>query len=152
MLFSITETGWWLIALVATVLFMALMGELVGGMRFPHESPAERMARARKSRRGIYLMTPLVGGLALALAMVRPVARAEILFLYSAMFAAIPLALYPVRGRMVKSVIAQRRNPGTEIKPDLFTKVWVIGVLSVALLGCVVALMATGRGATASSP
>ncbi|MFI7499130.1 hypothetical protein ACIBVL_11570 [Streptomyces sp. NPDC049687] len=145
MLFSIPESGWWLIAVAATVFFMISMPALAKGMKLPDEMRST-LERNRTGRWAFYLLTPVAATAVLATNLLRPEPAPAILFLYSVAFASIPIALFPVRARMLKDYIAQQQNPDIKIKLDRLTMAWVAGFLSTVLLVAVLALMATSYG------
>jgi hypothetical protein len=63
--------------------------------------------------------------------------------MYSAVITSIPIAIAPVRGRLIKQSIAQQHNPGTKMKLDRLTAAWIYSFLSVVILGVVAVMMAT---------
>ncbi|MEK2474084.1 hypothetical protein [Streptomyces noursei] len=146
MLFSIPESGWWLIALAATAFFMIGMLVLGAGMKLPEDLRDTVKQPSRKAKRIALLLMPLGCGAILGVNLLRPEPSPTILFLYSVAFASIPIALIPVRGRILKNYIAEKRkNPKAEATPDGLTMAWIISVLSVLLLGAVIALMMTSH-------
>ncbi|MEW2316072.1 hypothetical protein [Streptomyces bauhiniae] len=148
MLFSIPESGWWLIAVAATAFFMISMPALGKGVKIPDEARSVWEEQNRRAKRACYLLTPLLATALLATNLLRPEPTPALLFMYSVAFVSIPVALFPVRARMVKDYIAQQQNPDIKIKPDRLTMAWVGGFISTVLLVAVLALMATpyGRG------
>ncbi|QKG24766.1 hypothetical protein [Actinomadura verrucosospora] len=141
MLFSIPESGWWKIAVAATAFFLLAMRALPYGLKIPAAVRAEWAEQGRRRTWALYLLTPLVAGGVLAISLLRPGPSSPILFLYSVAFAAIPLAVFPVRGRMLRAYLAQRGAPDAPEKPDWLSAAWIVAVLSVVLLGAVIALM-----------
>ncbi|GAA4105098.1 hypothetical protein [Actinomadura miaoliensis] len=146
MLFSISESGWWVIAIGVTVFFMVTMGRLSAGLDLPEELRSTLEEQARRGRWVFYIVTPMIAAVVLLVNLLRPEPAPQILFLYSVAFASIPFAIYPIRGRLLKYYVAQRQNPGTEVKPDRLITVWIVGFLSAVLLVTVIALMATSYG------
>ncbi len=146
MLFSIPESGWWMIAVAATAFFMVSMPALGKGMKLPDEVRSTLEQQKRRGKWAFYLLTPVAAAAVLATNLLRPEPAPAILFMYSVVLASIPIALFPVRARMVKDYIAQQQNPDIKIKPDRLTMAWVVGFLSTVLLGAVLALMATPYG------
>jgi hypothetical protein len=136
MLFSIPVSGWVLIAIAATVFFTVGMRVFFGAMKPPAgacladelRNTLER--QTRKSIQLLYAVAP-VGAAAILVSrlLTEPEPAAEILFLYSVAFVAIPVALFPIRGRLRDNYLAQQMKPGTEIKPDRFSLVWTCGFL-----------------------
>ncbi|MGW4730551.1 hypothetical protein ACWEQC_15515 [Streptomyces shenzhenensis] len=77
----------------------------------------------------------------------RPEPAPTILFLYSSAVTVVPVVLVPVRSRIFRAALAQRRNPGTKLKVDWVTKVWVWGVLGISVVVITAALTPTpGQG------
>ncbi|TDD93025.1 hypothetical protein [Actinomadura rubrisoli] len=146
MLFSIPESGWWLIAAAATLVFMVGMRALSSGMKLPDDLRDTMKQQGKGGRWAFYLLTPAFAGAVLATSLLRPEPASPILFLYSVAFASIPAACLPVRGRMLKTYIVQQRNPGTKVKPDRLAMAWIGGSLSVVCLAAVLALTTTGHG------
>ncbi|WP_019635021.1 hypothetical protein [Actinomadura atramentaria] len=142
MLFSIPDSRWWIVAVGATVFFVAGLRLLAVGVEFPPDVRAEMKQQRSKGRVLLYGMTPVLCAAILGVNLLRPERTAEILFLYSVVFVAIPLALYPVRGRMVRDYLARRENPDAEVKTDVVSTVWIVTFLCVVLFGAVIALMA----------
>jgi hypothetical protein len=143
MLFSVPESGWWLIALAATAFFMIGVRALVHGMRLPGEPRSAWERQSRRRRQAFYLVTPVFAAAVLAINLLRPEPAPELLFLYSVAFASVPIALFPVRGRVLRDYIAQQRNPGTTVRPDRLAVAWITGFLCTVLLVAVFALLAT---------
>ncbi|MFF6874052.1 hypothetical protein ACFY9S_01690 [Streptomyces sp. NPDC012474] len=79
----------------------------------------------------------------LATNLLRPEPAPEILFLYSVAFASIPIALFPVRARILRAYVAQQQNPDIKMKPDRLAMVWIVGFLCTVLLVAVLALLTT---------
>lgn len=143
MLFSISEFGWRLIALAATMVFMLGMGALPLGL----DLPGDLRTKLERRLRVFYFLTPVVACAVIAVNLLRPEPTSEILFLYSVAFAAIPVSLFPVRARIVRDYVAQRQKaPAAEIKPDRLALFWIIGFLMTVIVVATVALMATGHG------
>ncbi|RMB79957.1 hypothetical protein [Streptomyces shenzhenensis] len=144
MLFSIPDYGWCLIAVAASAFYM--LGLWALGRGLPDElQPTEQESRLR--RQAFYFVPVLLVVFLVVNVLFRPEPASTILFLYSDAVAVIPVALVPVRSRLVRATLAQRRNPGTKIKLDWVTKVWVWGVLWASILAGAAALMsAPGHG------
>ncbi|RSN46487.1 hypothetical protein [Actinomadura sp. WAC 06369] len=140
MLFSISETGWALIAIVATASFMAGMHVFVTGLPMPERE-------TRPNMKLFHILTPLFAAVVLWASLLRPDSGDRILFLYSVAFVSIPVALLPVRGRLSRTYTAQRREPGAEVKTDVLATAWICGFLLAVLLVAVAALMAYDYGA-----
>ncbi|GAU70637.1 glycosyltransferase [Streptomyces sp. NBRC 110611] len=146
MLFSIPESGWWLIAVATTVLFVIGMRMLGTGMKLPEELQNTVKRPSKRAKWTAYLLTPVGLGAILATNLIRPEPTPSILFLYSVACVSVPVALLPVRGRMLKDYIAQQQNPDVKIKPDRLTVAWVVCSLSTVILVAVLALMMTPYG------
>ncbi|MGK5447715.1 hypothetical protein [Streptomyces radiopugnans] len=129
MLFSVPESGWWLIALAATAFFMIGVRALVHGMRLPGEPRSAWERQSRRRRQAFYLVTPVFAAAVLAINLLRPEPAPELLFLYSVAFASVPIALFPVHARVLRDYIAQQRNPGTTVRPDRLAVAWITGFL-----------------------
>ncbi|MFC7261199.1 hypothetical protein [Streptomyces lutosisoli] len=145
-MFSIPESGWWVIAVVATGFFMIAVPALATGMKYqddPRRTP-EQQTRQRKWM--FYLGGPVLFAALLGANLLRPGPASPILFMYSVVIISIPIAIAPVRGRLIKLSLAQQQNPGTKVKLDRLTAVWIYGFLSVVMLGVVVAVMAATYG------
>ncbi|MFV2178399.1 hypothetical protein ACFHW2_08605 [Actinomadura sp. LOL_016] len=145
MLFSISETVWWLIAITATAFFMVGMHVFLTGMKVPEEARELVERQTRQGKAAFYVLTPLLAAVLLGLNLLRPEPAADILFLYSVAFVSIPLALFPVRGRMLRLYVAQLREPGAPAKSDKLATAWIVGFLMVVIAVAVVALMAGRR-------
>ncbi|MBE1534688.1 hypothetical protein [Actinomadura algeriensis] len=141
-LFSISESVWWLIAITATAIFMVGMHVVLTGMNVSDDDTREAPARGAKSRKAFYALAPLLSAVVLGMNLLRPEPSAEILFLYSVAYVAIPVALLPIRGRLVRAYVAHRRDPGAAPEPDRLVTAWIIGFLTVVLIAATVALMA----------
>ncbi|MBD2897795.1 hypothetical protein amrb99_67590 [Actinomadura sp. RB99] len=174
MLFSIPEPGWWVIAIAATAFFMLGIRALPAGLDIPDDVRAEWAGRSGRGKRAFYVRTPLVAAGVLATSLLRPGPSSPMLFLFSVAFAAIPIAIFPVRGRMLRAYLAQRERPDTgeqpdareqpatreksgtreqqpnaKDKPDRLAVAWIVAVLSVAILAAVLALMSSPYGSPA---
>ncbi|WP_410534762.1 hypothetical protein [Streptomyces sp. KL2] len=143
MLFSVPESGWWLIALAATAFFMIGMRALIHGMRLPDEPRSAWERQSRRRRQAFYLVTPVFAAAVLAVNLLRPGPAPELLFLYSVAFVSVPVALFPVRARVLRDYIAQQQNPGATAGPDRLTMAWITGFLCTVILVAVFALPAT---------
>lgn len=143
MLFSIPASGWWLIALAATAFFMFGVRTLVHGMRLPGASRSVWEQHSKRKRWAFYLLTPVFAAAVPAINLLRPEPASEPLFLYSVAFVSLPVALFPVRARVLRHYIAQQRNPDVRIEPDRLTLVWIVGFLSAVLLAAVLTLLTT---------
>lgn len=146
MLFSIPESGWWLIAVAATVFFMAGVLALPIGLKVPDELRSTMDQQWRRGRRAFYVLTPVILSVVLAVNLLRPEPAPTILFLYSVTIASIPVALFPIRGRMVKDYIARQQNPGIMVKPDRLATAWIVGFLLAVCLAAALVLTATSYG------
>ncbi|GAA0259989.1 hypothetical protein GCM10009527_064910 [Actinomadura nitritigenes] len=149
MLFSIPESGWRTIAIAATAFFMLGIRALPVGLDVPDDARGERAEPNGRGKWAFYLLTPLFAAIVLGTSLLRPGASSPILFLYSVAFASIPIAVLPVRGRLLGAYLAQREHPGAEEKPDRPAVVWIVAVVSVALLAAVIALMSSPYGSPA---
>ncbi|GGV02161.1 hypothetical protein GCM10010182_19700 [Actinomadura cremea] len=145
MLFSISETVWWLIAITATAFFMVGMHVFLTGIKVPDEARELVERQTRQGKAAFYILTPPLAAVLLGLNLLRPEPSAEILFLYSVAFVSIPLALFPVRGRMLRVYVAQLREPGAPARSDKLATAWIVGFLMVVMVVAVVALMAGRR-------
>ncbi|WP_433240851.1 hypothetical protein [Actinomadura nitritigenes] len=146
MLFSIPEAGWWTIAIAATAFFMLGIRALPAGLDIPDDVRAEWAGRSGRGKRAFYVRTPLFAAVVLATSLLRPGPSSPLLFLFSVAFAAIPIAIFPVRGRMLRAYLAQRERPDSEKKPDRPAMAWIAAVVSVAILAAVLALMSSPYG------
>ena len=146
MLFSIPESGWWLIAVTATAFFMIGIRALPVGMRLPDELRRTIEQRSKRGKWMFYFLIPVLLAAVLGTNLLRPEPAPAILFLYSVVLASIPVALFPVRGRMLKDYITQQQNPDIKIKPDRLTMTWIAGFMSTVMLVAVLALMTTEYG------
>ncbi|MEV5827492.1 hypothetical protein AB0L25_18150 [Spirillospora sp. NPDC052242] len=147
MLFSISEAGWALIAIVATASFMVGMHVFVTGMRMPEEARERLERETRPSMKLFHILTPLFAAVVLWVSLLRPDSGDRILFLYSVAFVSIPVALLPVRGRLARAYAAQRRDPGAQANPDVLATAWIVGSLLVVIVVAVTALMVNDYGA-----
>ncbi|MEU6745644.1 hypothetical protein ABZ914_05430 [Spirillospora sp. NPDC046719] len=158
MLFSIPEPGWWAIAIAATAFLLLGIRALPAGLDVPDDVCAEWAAGSGPGKRAFYVVTPLLAAGVLATSLLRPGPSSPMLFLFSVAFAAIPIAIFPVRGRMLRAYLAEREQrdtseqPGTreqpnaKDKPDRLAVAWIVAVLSVAILAAVLALMSSPYG------
>ncbi|MBO2460173.1 hypothetical protein [Actinomadura violacea] len=146
LLFSIPESGWWKIAVAATAFFLLTMRALPFGLKIPADVRAEWAEQGRRRKWAFYLLTPLFAAGVLSMNLLRSGPASPVLFLYSVAFAAIPLAVFPVRGRMLRAYLAQRGAPDVPEKTDWPAVAWIVAVLSVVLLGAVIALMSSPFG------
>ncbi|MGW5115031.1 hypothetical protein ACWEQ8_06195 [Streptomyces noursei] len=141
MLFSISESGWWLIAMAATAFFLAGMWMLARSMKLPEDLRATEDQPSKATKRAAALLTPVCLGAVLGVNLLRPEPAPAILFLYSVALISLPVAVVPVRGRLLKHYIAQKRNdPRATMHYDGLSLAWMISVLSVACLGSAIAL------------
>ncbi|MGG2460611.1 hypothetical protein ACO0M4_12470 [Streptomyces sp. RGM 3693] len=142
MLFSIPEYGWWLIAVASTVFLMLGLWLVAIGTKLPEDLRSTGKQSPRRSKWAAALLAPVVFGAILGMNLLRPEPAPEILFLYSVVCTSMPIALVPVRGRMLREYVEQkRRNPDGEVQPDGLTMAWILSVLSVMCLAAVIALM-----------
>ncbi|MFW5420816.1 hypothetical protein J0910_29795 [Nocardiopsis sp. CNT-189] len=148
MLFSIPMSGWVLIAIAATGVFLVGMRVLVIGALSGDDVPPEVRERGRRTMRRLYTATPVAAAIAVGMKLLRPEEPAVVLFLYSVAFAAIPLCLLPIRGRLVRSYLAQLRNPGAAPEPDRVVTAWIVTSLSVVCLAAAAGLMVQKYGAS----
>ncbi|MFD0905867.1 hypothetical protein [Actinomadura sediminis] len=127
---------------MATASFMVGMHVFVSGTEIPEEVRDRREGRAGPNMKLFHILTPLFAAVVLWLSLLRPDSTERILFLYSVAFVSIPVALFPVRGRMVRSYVAQRRaNPGAEVRPDRLSIAWIVGFLLAVTMVAVAALL-----------
>ncbi|RKS06994.1 hypothetical protein DFP74_2644 [Nocardiopsis sp. Huas11] len=147
MLFSIPGTGWLLIAAVATVVFMVGMRALVIGATSGDGVPGTWKEQGRQGMRAFYVVTPAFAAIVLGASVLRSDPPSTILFLYSTSFVAIPVALLPVRGRMVRLHIARQEDPDVAPRSDWVVTLWLVFVLGTACLGSTAALLVSMRGA-----
>ncbi|MCO5968219.1 hypothetical protein [Actinoallomurus soli] len=145
-MFSISQFGWSLIAAAATVLFAVGLRSLLVGMELVGGRGSASGRQRRQARRVVSMTTPVFMGGVMATNLLDAGPTAPVLFLYSVVCVSIPIALLPVRKRMIKAYVAWTENPDAEIKTDRFTIVWIVGFLSVVLLVAVIALMMTPYG------
>ncbi|MFH8595369.1 hypothetical protein [Streptomyces rimosus] len=142
-LFSIPESGWWAIALGASLLFIISMRAAI------LKSQTREMSEQQK-RRGrwlFYVVLPLGLAVTLATNLLRPETTPALLFMYSVALVSLPLATLPVLPRVTRRYNAQQQErPGTPFTFDALTAVWVIVVLGGAAVGAALALMTTPYG------
>jgi hypothetical protein len=143
LLFSIAERGWWLIAVAATAFFMIAVPALAAGMKYQADPRRTPEQQENQRKRWFYLGGPVLFAALLGANLLRPGPASPILFMYSAVITSIPIAIAPVRGRLIKQSIAQQHNPGTKMKLDRLTAAWIYSFLSVVILGVVAVMMAT---------
>ncbi|WP_017595750.1 hypothetical protein [Nocardiopsis potens] len=146
MLFSIPTSGWVLIALAATAVFLLGMRALIIGAVSADGIPPEIQERSRRTMRRLYTATPVVALIAVGVRMLRPEEPSTVLFLYSVAFTAIPLVLLPVRGRLSRAYLARLRNPGAAPEPDRVVTVWLIASLMAVCLAATAGVMAAKYG------
>ncbi|WP_432044383.1 hypothetical protein [Streptomyces asiaticus] len=144
MLFSISEPGWYLIAIAATAVFVIGMRAMT--FRVPEELRTTLEQLNGRQRRLPFFLAPILALAILATNLLRPEPASAILFLYSTAFGTIPIALFPVRIRLIKDSIARLQNPNAKIKSDRVVTVWLVGFMTVLAIVGVLALMATPYG------
>lgn len=144
MLFTVSTPGWWLIAAAATMFFMAGLRYLATGVRVPDELHPLVQEQDRRLKATAYVIAPVFLAVILAINLLRPDPEEKILFLYSIAMTAVPIALWPVRGRLLRATLAQRRDPSAEAKPDRLLLTWIIGSLTVIMGVAAGALALTG--------
>ncbi|MFC6880202.1 MULTISPECIES: hypothetical protein [Actinomadura] len=148
-LFSISQSRWWIIAIAVSVLFvLSLRALIVKPEEYPDDLRREMEERQGQGKWVLYLVVPAALALLLGTNLLRPEPASAILFLYSAVMAAIPVAILPVRGRMLRSYIAQRQNPDAKVQADRLATAWICAVLIVVVVAAVLALMSTPYGHT----
>ncbi|WP_067478685.1 hypothetical protein [Actinomadura hibisca] len=125
---------------------MATMSSLIAGAKIPEAARSALGLHGRQAKRVFYRLTPVAVLIVLGLYLLQPGPAAPILFLYSTTFAAIPIAIFPVRNRMLRLYFAQQRNPDAENKTDWLSTVWICGFLSLVILAAVAALLTTPAG------
>ncbi|MFI0966627.1 hypothetical protein ACH4S8_35410 [Streptomyces sp. NPDC021080] len=131
---------------MATAFFMIAVPALATGMRYqadPRRTP-EQQSRQRKWL--FYLGGPVLFTAVLGSSLLRSGPASPILFMYSTAITSVPIAIAPVRSRLIKHSIAQQDNPGVKMKLDRLTAVWIYGFLSVVILIVVAAVMAATYG------
>lgn len=143
MLFSIPEPGWYAIAAAATVFFMIGMRAISVGVKLPDELRSALGEHNRRANRVFYFVAPVFAVALLAVKLQRPEPASLILFLYSVAFVAIPIAILPVRARILKATLAQQQNTITKSNPDHLVTAWIVGFLCTVMLVAVFALMTT---------
>ncbi|GAB2922884.1 hypothetical protein [Streptomyces mayteni] len=124
MLLSISETGWVLIAVVATAFFMLIMRDLLRDVK-----------TARRSRPAPYVVPAVLGGLVIVAIQSAPQPASVLLFLYSVAFFSVPVALLPIRKRLTEAT-----NAGAA-RPDGLVTAWLVGFLSVVCVASTIVLM-----------
>ncbi|RMB80541.1 hypothetical protein CTZ28_39840 [Streptomyces shenzhenensis] len=129
-----------MIAVAASAWFIVAMRMLFVGVKVPDDVRDALAEQRRRDQWKAYFLVPVLMAILLGVNLLRPDPASEILFLYSLTFAVIPVAFFPVRGRIFKDDAARQQNPGVEIKPDRFAMVWVICALCLVTLIAVVAL------------
>ena len=145
MLLSIPESGWRLIAIAVTAFFVIALRMLHDGFKkFAGQQHATGQ-QTRRAGRSLYVWTLVIVGVVVAATRMASESASTILFLYSVMFAAIPIALLPVRRRLFEASIAQRQSPGVEIKTDRLMMAWIIGFLSTVCLAAALVMTALNR-------
>jgi hypothetical protein len=145
MLFSIPERGWLLIAVAATAFFVVSLRALFKATTLMLPDELRRALLRQQERRWWvwYLIVLLQAAILLGGNLLPPEPLSELMFLYVVSFTSIPIALFPVRRRIVKDYIAQQENPDIVIKPDRIAMVWIVGFLSTVVLVAVLAVMTT---------
>ncbi|GAB2481124.1 hypothetical protein [Nocardiopsis aegyptia] len=146
MLFSIPGAGWLLIAAVSTVVFMIGMRALIIGATSGDGVPGDWKEQSRRGIRLFYVATPVFAAIVLGASVLRPEPPSTILFLYSMSFVAIPAALLPVRGRMVRLHLAQQADPDVAPRSDWLVTTWLVLVLGTACVGSTAALLVSKYG------
>ncbi|MEU6962271.1 hypothetical protein [Streptomyces chrestomyceticus] len=145
-LFSVPASGWWLIAVAASLLFVVGMRPLAF-KKDPSETQEQFEQRKRRNTWLFPVGAPLALAAILATNLLRPEAAPPILFLYSVALVAVLAAVLPVLPRIYRQhEDRQRHEPGAKAKADTFTMVWITAVLCTAVVGAVLALMATPFG------
>lgn len=144
MLFTVSTPGWWLIALAATLFFMAGLRYLATGVRVPDDLHPLVEGQERRLKAAAYVIAPVFLAVVLAINLLRPDPEEKILFLYSIAMTAVPIALWPVRGRLLRATLDQRRDPESEVKSDPLMLTWIIGSLTVMMGLAAGALILTG--------
>ncbi|GAA2432310.1 hypothetical protein GCM10010405_14090 [Streptomyces macrosporus] len=71
MLFSIPESGWWLIALAATAFFMIGMQALTNSTKLPDEPRSVWEQQSRRRKRAFHLVPPVFAAAVLAINLLR---------------------------------------------------------------------------------
>ncbi|MFD5318237.1 hypothetical protein [Streptomyces sp. NPDC127098] len=132
MLLSIPESGWYLIAAAATACFVLGMWALTKGMERPG---------AGWRRRWPLAAGPVLGGVVVVATRLGSEPASVFLFLYSVAFASIPMALLPVRGRLLRATAAYHWNPHAGVPVDRLMMGWIVGFLSVVCLAATIVLM-----------
>ncbi|WP_432155884.1 hypothetical protein [Streptomyces sp. bgisy153] len=138
MLFSIPESGWWLITLGAMAVFMIAMPPILGSFPVERRGALEEWHRRRTRR--FRRWAPVVIGAVLGASLLGPVAGPSVLFLCGVVLVSLPVALFPVRGRVAEATVAQLRDPGARARPDRLLTAWICGFLSTVLVVAVVLL------------
>ncbi|MFI1205649.1 hypothetical protein ACH4VR_40565 [Streptomyces sp. NPDC020883] len=146
MLFSIPDYGWCLIAVAATAIFMIGIGRLSAGMKIPDELRSVVKLPSVRAKRVFYALAPVGLGVVLAINLIRSEPAPAVLFLYSVACISVPLAVVPVRGRLLKQYIAHQLNPGAGVKTDLLMTTWIVASLSAVMLVAFLALATTPYG------
>ncbi|WP_327576020.1 hypothetical protein [Streptomyces sp. NBC_00145] len=143
LLFSIPERGWWLIAVLATAFFMIAVPALATGMKYQADPRRTPEQQDKQRKRAFYIGGPVLFAALLGASLLRHGPASPILFMYSTVLIALPIAIAPVRGRLIKQSIAQQHDPGTKMKLDRLMAVWLYSSLSVVLLAVVAVMTAT---------
>ncbi|MDT0343651.1 hypothetical protein RM590_13670 [Streptomyces sp. DSM 44938] len=143
---SISESGWGLIAVAATAFFMVTMRAMIKELKAAGEQRRTPVQQTEQGGRTSYAVALVLAAVVLLATRLGSEPASVFLFLYSVAFAAIPIALYPVRGRLIEASIAQRQNPDLKIKTDRLMTAWIIGFLSLVCLGATLVLMGTEYG------
>ncbi|MEU9438657.1 hypothetical protein [Streptomyces sp. NPDC048252] len=141
MLFSISESNWWLIAVAATAFFTIVTPETVAPAKLVDELGAAGEPYRRR-RRVFYVASPVGCAAILALNLLRPESTSALLFMYSVAVVALPLALFPVRERIFQLGIAHQ-HPDTKVKPDRPMMAWIYVSITGMMVVATLALMTT---------
>ncbi|KJY40811.1 hypothetical protein VR41_14510 [Streptomyces sp. NRRL B-1568] len=147
MLFAISVSGWGMIAAAATGFFMIGLWALPVGMDLPEDLRTMIERKRRRPGPVFYVVIPVLAAIDLGVNLLRPEPAAPILFLYSVASVSVPVALFPIRGQMLKAYIAAKQNPDVPMELDRASKIWIYGFPSVVILVAVLALMTTPYGA-----
>ncbi|MFJ5937131.1 hypothetical protein [Streptomyces sp. NPDC093071] len=143
MLFSIPEHTWWLIGVMATVVFMMTVERLsaVAVEEAPEELRDKAESLRKTAGRVVFAWIPAFFAVVVLLDLLSGQQDGLYLFLYGVAVVSMAIALLPLRRRMYRRYFAQLLT-GEKITMDRLSSVWIYTTLLVPVLA-VSALLAT---------
>lgn len=144
-LWSIPVAGWWLIALAASALPLVTFPALFAGLAFPDGISDDMRStleqRFKKQKAKTYYLYPVICVVILVSILVEMSPVSKGLFFYSTLLGCIPIAVLPVRRRMMKNFVDQALTPDIRVEPDWLATSWCIIVMSTACVGVPIVLL-----------